>query len=190
MVAMPVTVVSLRSALALALLVFSASLLGGSAVAADPRIAPVAPLPAEEPPPTIERLGLESTRCFGTCPAFSVVFAADGSFRYVGEAHVDRLGEHSGRVGLGKLEMVMHYVDEIGFVRFDSVYPARFLDFPTSYLMVDYAPNSPAMADGAAVGVSDDGVKIVENQGYQAPAVIWALEVLLLDLLEGAYWDE
>lgn len=146
----------------------------------DPRLMPVAPLPSREPLPAIERLGFEATRCRGFCEAFTVIFAADGTFRYVGEANVERLGEHTGSVGRGALEMVMRYVEEIDYRGLVPTYASSFSDFQTTYTMVDYGE------DGAA-GAED--IKVVENQGGEAPATVWALGRLLVDLLEDADWD-
>lgn len=165
------------------------SLLGaGYAEANDPRVMPIAPLPSSEPLPAIERLGFEATRCRGTCAAFKVVFEADGTFVYVGEANVERLGDHSGRVDRAALSMVMRYVEEIGFRSLPTTFTSPLSDFQTTYTTVDYAADVAATA-AAAVGVSDEGVKVVQNQGGAAPATVWALERLLVDLLDEATWD-
>lgn len=134
---------------------------------------PLQPLPERTPVPAIERLGFEALPCRGTCPAFTVVFQADGTFRYVGERHVARLGEGSGRVPTHALEQVMRYVEAIGFRELADTYPTRFADVATTYTMVDWG----------------DAVKVVENQGGSAPATVWGLEQLLQGLLREAQWD-
>ena len=165
------------------------SLLGASyAESNDPRIMQIAPVPSSKPLAAIERLGLEATRCRGTCAAFKVVFEADGSFVYVGEANVERLGDHSGRVDRAALGMVMRYVGEIGFRSLPTNFTSPLSDYQTTYTTVDYADElTTAAADD--VGVSVEGVKVVQNQGGAAPATVWALERLLVDLLDDATWD-
>lgn len=98
----------------------------------------------------------------------------------MGEANVERLGEHTGSVGRGALEMVMRYVEEIDYRGLVPTYASSFSDFQTTYTMVDYGE------DGAA---GAEGIKVVENQGGEAPATVWALGRLLVDLLEDADWD-
>lgn len=169
--------------------VLALSILGsGYSEAPDPRILQVAPLPTSEPLPAIERLGFEAGRCRGTCAAFKVVFEADGTFAYEGEANVERMGDHSGRVNRAALAMVMRYVEEIGFKSLAPRYTSALSDFQTTYIIVDYADpatNPPAAADG----IDADGVKVVENQGGTAPATVWALQRLLVGLLDEAVWD-
>src|SRR5205085_722560 len=46
----------------------------------------------------VSEIALERTRCFGTCPAYSVVIKADGTFTYTGKDFVTRKGEHAGTV--------------------------------------------------------------------------------------------
>ena len=46
----------------------------------------------------VTEVGLERTRCFGTCPAYTVLIRSDGTFRYRGEDFVERKGEYTGTV--------------------------------------------------------------------------------------------
>lgn len=141
--------------------------------AAAPGLTPLQPLPTPAPLPRVERLGLEALPCRGTCPAFTVIFAADGTFAYVGEANVERLGEHTGRVDMHALRQVMRYVEAIGFASLADTYPSSYADVRTSYTLVDWG----------------DSFKVVEDQGGSAPVTVWALERLLLQLLDEADWD-
>lgn len=138
-----------------------------------PGVRPLMPLPPREPPPDIERIGYEAVRCRGFCEAFTVIFAADGTFSYVGEAYVDRLGEHTGTVDRSALGNVMRFVAEIDYRDLENTYQSQFADVQTTYTMVDYG----------------EDVKVIQDQGGSAPATVWALGRLLRDLLEDASWD-
>lgn len=83
--------------LALIALAATALTLPGTAAGQDnPGFRPLQPLPTQTPAQSIERIGYESLRCRGFCPVMSVTFAADGTFHYVGELNVERLGESPG----------------------------------------------------------------------------------------------
>lgn len=134
---------------------------------------PLQPLPSRAPPPGIEGLGYRSLRCRGTCPVLSVTFTADGTFTYSGELYVERLGDFTGRVDTFALEQVMRYVEAIAFRSLADIYPSSFVDVQTTFVTVDWG----------------DEVKVIENQGNSAPVTVWALERLLLSLLDDAVWD-
>ncbi len=134
----------------------------------------LAPVPQRAPLPAIERIGYEALACRGVCEAFTVIIAADGSFEYVGEANVERLGRHTGRLDSFAVEQLMRYVDAIDYASLSDTYASPFADVQTTYTMVDY-------------GGSD--VKVIQNQGGSAPVTIWALGELIVSLLEDAHWD-
>ncbi len=139
------------------------------------RCAPGLPGMTPAPPaPQVTRLGVETTNCLAGCPTFTAIFAADGTFTYVGEANVERLGEHTGRVDVGRLRQVMRLAEETGFADLDDTYASSYLDNPTSYLLVDWP----------------DRTKVVRADAGVEPATFWALRELLLDLLEDAEWDD
>src|SRR6478735_2467917 len=41
----------------------------------------------------ITEIGIERTRCFGTCPSYTFIVKSDGSFRYNGESFTERAGD-------------------------------------------------------------------------------------------------
>jgi hypothetical protein len=122
----------------------------------------------------IDEIGLERTRCLTSCPAYTVIIKADGTFRYTGEYGVERMGEHTGTVSVGELNQVMSFINESLFSGFEDTYSANFLDAPTTYLMVK----------------TGNETKVIENYGNTGPATLWAIEQLIDKLLESAEWDE
>lgn len=142
-----------------------------------PGVRPLQPLPTarpEEDTTGFTAIGLERSACRGTCAAFTVVFQPDGTFRYEGVANVERLGDHTGTVRAGDLELLFRYVAAIGFLGLEDDYVSGYADVQTSYTYVERA------------GVE----KVVRDEGNSAPATVWALELLIERLLEGAVWDD
>ena len=121
----------------------------------------------------ITEIGLERTRCFAGCPAYTVIISADGSFRYTGEYGVERVGEYTGTVSEGRLRQVLDFIAEANFEGFQTSYLSPFLDGPTVYTLV---------REG------DEG-KVVENYANNGPATLWAIEQLIDSLLETAEWQ-
>lgn len=134
---------------------------------------PLQPFPVTPPVPDIARIGLERTMCFGTCPAYTVIIHADGSFTYTGTAHVERMGDHRGTVPLWFLERVLRYVDEIDFMSIDATFDEGVLDAPSAYTLVEWRGTN----------------HVVLNAANAAPSVVWVLERLIDDMLELATWE-
>lgn len=130
---------------------------------------------APQPPaaPRVSRIGVEMTPCYLGCPAFTAIFSSDGTFTYVGEMNVERMGEHTGRVDVAMLHQVMRLAEEVGFAQLDDTYATPFLDNPSSYVLVEWP----------------DETKVVRADGGAEPVGFWAVRELLRDLLEEAEWD-
>ena len=172
-----------------------------SAPAAEPAPSQAAPLPGAVMAPGVQRVpdarkpehglaavGLERLRCYAGCPAYTFIARADGSFRYVGEYGVERLGEYTGRVDLGRLNQVMRFIAESDFAALEPSYLGAFLDGPTTYTMVERTVERPEGED--ADSDANANIKVVENYAGAGPATLWAIEQLIESLLETAVWDE
>lgn len=136
-----------------------------------PGARPCAPPPPAAP--TVSEIGIERGRCLAGCPAYTFIVQADGSFRYVGEYNVERLGVHSGRVSVGRLLQVLRFAEAIDVAAMDDSYTSGFLDNPTVYTLVTQGGRQ----------------KVVADEGRSGPATLWALEELIDSLLETAVWD-
>ena len=122
----------------------------------------------------ITEIGLERTRCYATCPAYTFIIYSDGSFRYVGEYGVDNMGEYTGTISLGQLNQVSKFINESDFFSFKDSYTSPYLDSAASYTMVK----------------QNGKLKVIENYANSGPATLWAIEQLIDDLLDTALWDE
>ncbi|MBS0202031.1 MAG: hypothetical protein JSS49_03965 [Planctomycetes bacterium] len=122
----------------------------------------------------VTEIGLERTACHGTCPIYTVVFKADGTFRYVGEDHVTRKGKHTGRVSPDQFNRLAEYLIESGYMSLDATYDLpEVADFPTTYTMA----------------IVDTKRKLVKNYGDLGPIKLWALQQSIDALLAEAEWD-
>jgi len=135
-----------------------------------PGFDPCAPTPAT---PAISEIGIERTNCLTNCPVYTFIVQADGRFRYNGIANVERLGEHTGTVEVGRLQQVLRYAEAIGFMSLQDTYQNSSLDNPATYTMVTL----------------NGETKVILNYANTAPPTVWALEQLLEGLLEDASWD-
>lgn len=124
-------------------------------------------------PGTIRRIGIERTRCLAGCPAYTLIIRQDGSFRYVGEYGVERLGSYTGMVSRGRLNQLLAFIEASDFNELQASYLADFLDGPTVYTLVE----------------TEDVTKVVENYAGSGPPLLWAIEQLIDDLLETAEWN-
>ncbi len=122
----------------------------------------------------ITQIGLERGRCFVGCPAYTFIIYSDGSFKYLGEYGVEKMGEYTGNISLGQLNQVFKFINEIDFFSFKDSYTNPYLDSATSYVMVK----------------QNDKIKVIENYANSGPATLWAIEQLIDDLLDTALWDE
>ena len=125
------------------------------------------------PSPDIVRIGLERVPGLADGPRYWVFIGADGAFRYVGEANVERMGEHTGTVPEGSLRLLLAYVADIEFRQLQNTYTSRFLDNPTTYLMAEWPEET----------------KVILTYAYSGPMTLWAMGRLIDELLEEAEWD-
>jgi len=121
----------------------------------------------------ITSIGIERTRCYAGCSAYTFIVQQDGTFRYEGSYGVERMGAYTGTVSVGRLNQVFAFLEETDYQVFDSSYRAQFLDGPTVYTMV----------------VQGNDTKVIENYAGTGPATLWAIEQLIDALLETAEWN-
>ncbi len=98
---------------------------------------------------------LSRTRCFGTCPVYSVTIDARGKVSYEGSLFVRVEGKQTATIPISRVAELANAVDRIGFFKLDSKYEALAEDFPTTYVTVtknsrrkqikDYAAGPPAL---------------------------------------------
>jgi hypothetical protein len=63
----------------------------------------------------IRCIRLSRGMCFGTCPVYEVVLAADGRAWWHGEGHVDRIGRYEGRIDQEQFQRLAGTLIRAGF---------------------------------------------------------------------------
>ena len=121
----------------------------------------------------ITEIGIEHTPCLGTCPIYTLVVKSDGTFRYDGGHNVEHKGARTGKIQNGAFDLVAQFIKHSGYMQLKDGYDRQAFDIPTTYTMV----------------VMNGQRKVVMDQMYAGPSSLWATEVLISHLLDGATWD-
>jgi hypothetical protein len=117
----------------------------------------------------IERYG----GCLGSCPIYTLVVKSDGSFRYQGQANVDRKGQFTGKIRLWRWTRVVQYIRDMDYFALDERYQASATD----------------QDDVLTTVAKGSRRKTISNYGSAGPIRLWALQVLIDSLLTDAEWD-
>src|ERR1041385_702463 len=121
----------------------------------------------------ITEIGIERTRCFGSCPSYTFIIKSDGTFRYKGDAYVERKGEFSGTISVWYFHPLAQFIRDSGYMELEDSYTRMVTDNPTTYTMV----------------VMGGKRKTVNNYANAGPTKLWAIEQLIDDLMTKAKWD-
>jgi hypothetical protein len=136
-------------------------------------IATVDFVPAAPPDHGITEIGIERTACFGRCPTYTFIVKDDGTFRYTGEANVDRKGAFTGSVPVGVFNWLAQFIRDSGYMQLKDGYTMQVTDLPSTYTMV----------------VMNGQKKVVEDYGHAGPPPLVAAEILIDFLIEHADWN-
>jgi Domain of unknown function (DUF6438) len=129
----------------------------------------------QSPTHGVSEIGLERAVCFGTCPAYSVTFKADGSVRYVGTENVPHKGERTGRISDWEFHRLAEFAMKSGYMNMESDYDLPTItDLPVTYSMV----------------VRAEKRKIIRNYGSLGPIELWAFQQAAESLLAEVEWDD
>ncbi len=129
----------------------------------------------QSPSHGFREIGLERAICFGTCPAYSVTFKADGSVRYVGTDNVPHKGERTGRISDWEFHRLAEFAVKSVYMNMESDYDLPTIsDLPVTYSMVVLRENR----------------KIIRNYGSLGPIELWAFQQAGESLLAEVEWDD
>ena len=107
---------------------------------------------------------LERQPCFGTCRVYTLELHRDGTARWNGKAHVERLGEHEGRIDVATFARLCYLFEKHGFQQLERRYSAPVTDLATTVTTVTL----------------DSGEQVsVVNYGEFGPIELWGLEQML-----------
>lgn len=130
-------------------------------------------LQAQEQPALL--FSLERTTCYGNCPYYSVEIYANGTARYHGKRHVERLGLYRAAVPRTMVQQLKERTQAIGYQQMHPKYPVEglgIIDLPLCITTV----------------VQDGEAKTIYNRN-DAPMELVTYEQLLDDLVETLDWQ-
>ncbi|MEY2498388.1 MAG: hypothetical protein QOD12_1944 [Verrucomicrobiota bacterium] len=117
------------------------------------------------------KISLERTACFGTCPVYTLTVYSDGRVEYEGKDHVKEKGSRSLKIDGKLFQRLMKKVDEIAFFKLEDRYEGRVTDLPTRITTV----------------TKGDVTKTVRNY-YGGPKGLHDLEQLIDEVTNSAQW--
>jgi hypothetical protein len=91
------------------------------------------PFPEKVDRSTLE-FQLERTRCYGSCPAYTVSIAGDGTVRYDGQAFVSIPGRHTAQISPAAVTELIHQFRAANFLSALPRYQSNWTDLPTQAL--------------------------------------------------------
>ncbi len=121
----------------------------------------------------VTEIHLERTRCYGTCPVYSVTIKNDGSFVYHGKAHVDHIGEYRGTVSKWAFNQLASFIKDADYMNLESNYKSRITDMATVKTAVKMGGEK----------------KTVSNYANAGPAKLWAIEQLIDKIVMEGDWE-
>jgi hypothetical protein len=132
--------------------------------------------PPKLPPTThgITEIGIERTPCFGTCPVYVCIIRSDGTVRYRGEAHVERMGDWEAKIDPYRFHHLANFIAESGYVEMPDTFASNVTDGDTVF--TSYVKNGRR--------------KVFRNYASSGPSKLWALQELIDGLTIGASWRQ
>ncbi len=79
-------------------------------------------------------ISLEKTRCFGTCPVFTLEIYDDGAAILRGEENIHKIGEFRAALSKKQVKELVKEFRAKGFFTFEENYTSSASDLPTTYL--------------------------------------------------------
>ena len=99
------------------------------------------------------RIRLERTRCFGSCPDYSVEIHGDGTVRYFGGTSVAVSGEQLGTISRKALEQLVTLFRDTDYYSLDDEYVEHAFDLPTFETSIEIEGKKKKVKDYAGLWV-------------------------------------
>ena len=122
----------------------------------------------------ITEIGLQRTPCYGTCPSYTATIFSDGSVRYNGKGHVDRLGYHTCKIGEHWFHRLASQIIELGFSDLAPAYSTAVSDSSTVFTSV----------------LTHGERKIIKDYASAGPENLIAIELLIDSVVSTVRWDD
>ena len=120
----------------------------------------------------ITEIGIERAPCFGSCPVYVCIIRNDGTVRYHGEAHADRIGGWETTIDRYKFHELANFIVESGYSQMEETFTCNVTCGDTVYTTF----------------VMKGHRMVFSNYHRSGPPKLWALQQLIDGLLVGATW--
>ena len=121
-----------------------------------------------------ERIELQRTGCFGTCPIFTVTLFRNGNARYHGEGFVSNIGGFSGSIDPFSFGRLCYLLERLDFTGLDRVYSAPWTCDETVYLRVWRAGEVQPI--------------VIRDYGDYGPIELWGIQQVVEAVANGIRW--
>lgn len=99
-----------------------------------------------------DRIDLERTGCFGTCPIYRVSLFRGGRAEWRGVRHTERTGHFEGEVNIFDYGKLCYLLRKFGFDQLPKSFTANWTDSPTFIVTVTTKQGTKAVSDYSGIG--------------------------------------
>ena len=102
-----------------------------------------------------DRIELERTACFGTCPVYRMTLFKHGRAEWRGVRHTDRTGDFEGAVSVFDYGKLCYLLQKVGFEQLPPRFTAGWTDAPTIIVRITAGGKTTSVSDYSGVGPID-----------------------------------
>ncbi len=96
----------------------------------------------------VKVIELKKTRCYGSCPVYTLTIYKNKTAHLVGEKYMDLIGDYKAKVPDNIFEQLMEKFKKSNFFKFRDKYLKRGItDLPTTYLTFSYEKQTKTIQD-------------------------------------------
>lgn len=121
----------------------------------------------------VTEIAMEREGGFWGGPRYAVKITSDGRVQYFGHENVTMLGNHIGKIPVGKYIRLAQFVKDANIAKMHDNYEYMITDNPTTITAF----------------VIDGKQKLIRNYAASAPSVVWMIEEMLDKLVSETEWD-
>jgi hypothetical protein len=99
-----------------------------------------------------DRIDLERTVCFGTCPIYRVSLFRGGRAEWSGVRYTERMGDFEGKTNVFDYGKLCYLLKKVGFDQLPQLFTADWTDSPTFIVTVAGAGKTKTVSDYSGVG--------------------------------------
>ena len=121
-----------------------------------------------------DKIELERTACFGTCPVYRVSLFRGGRAQFHGARNTERIGEFEGQVSIFDYGKLCYLMQRMGFDQLPGRYTAGWTDAPTFIV----------------TAVPGNTTRIVSDYSGIGPIELWAVQQAIDAVAQRVRWTQ